>query len=422
MVVFDASYWLAPGVNIHRDPLQGCGFEYYSEDPFLAGTIAAALGKGVQAVGGVTVTYKHFFGNSQESSRSYVSSFMTERAAREIYLRNFEIALKESKARAVMTSYNHVNGEHPNQNPDLILGILRGEWGFDGIVMFDWGAYGDGEQLIPSGISYVFEIGSNPGRVIQIENACYANRQAAIERVKESLTELMRVRVFTEANSLPVYYYPEGPLTQTVSKTSVGAAQTAGITAPITLGGAGNLSYTVSLGNISIGSNYINVSAQFDAAKLAFVDSKIEIPGASFLNQSFDTDTGMYTATIALLQQGALFQASASTPILTLNFAATVATGEIVASLSSVSLHEVVSPTSSPLFNCALDPSTAITVFGAYDIDGDGKTTTADISLIIFNYYLVKAGDAKWDDAHLFDVNNDGIIDLVDIMIVSTFI
>ncbi len=128
---------LAPGMNIHRNPLNGRNFEYFSEDPYLTGKIAGACTKGL-ANAGVAGSIKHFACNSQEHRRHMVDSILSERAAREIYLKPFEIAIKEGNATVVMTSYNSVNGEHSSSNYDLATSILRDEWGFDGFVMTDW--------------------------------------------------------------------------------------------------------------------------------------------------------------------------------------------------------------------------------------------------------------------------------------------
>lgn len=130
---------LGPGINIHRHPLNGRNFEYFSEDPLLTGKIAAAVVRGISAEG-VHATIKHFACNSQETGRHIVNSVVSQRALREIYLKAFEIAVREGGARSVMTSYNPVNGYWTASCYDLSTTILRGEWGFDGIVMTDWWA------------------------------------------------------------------------------------------------------------------------------------------------------------------------------------------------------------------------------------------------------------------------------------------
>lgn len=130
---------LGPGVNIHRNPLNGRNFEYYSEDPYLAGCFASAAVKGIRKSGCVG-TVKHYAGNNQEKARFQVDSIISERALREIYLKAFEIAVKEGNATSIMTSYNPVNGHWSASNYDLNTTILRGEWGYQGIVMTDWWA------------------------------------------------------------------------------------------------------------------------------------------------------------------------------------------------------------------------------------------------------------------------------------------
>lgn len=135
---YGCTWWLAPAVNIHRNPLCGRNFEYFSEDPFLAGSLAAALTRGVQCEEGYYVAVKHFACNEQEDNRNKVSSNVSERALREIYLRPFELAVRRGGAKGIMTSYNRLNGVYTANSYDLCTKVLRNEWGFDGVVMTDW--------------------------------------------------------------------------------------------------------------------------------------------------------------------------------------------------------------------------------------------------------------------------------------------
>ena len=142
MKIFGVDLWLAPALNIHRNILCGRNFEYYSEDPYLSGRMAIAMTRGVEKHEGLGVTIKHFACNNQEFNRNNNNSRVSERALREIYLKGFEMCITEVNPKAIMTSYNLLNGVHTSESFELVNDILRCEWGYDGLVMTDWIASG----------------------------------------------------------------------------------------------------------------------------------------------------------------------------------------------------------------------------------------------------------------------------------------
>ena len=193
MECYGVTYWLAPGLNIHRNPLCGRNFEYYSEDPLVSGKFAAAITKGVQKNRGCYVTLKHFCCNNQEDNRNKTNVNVNERALREIYLKGFEIAVKEAGPGAVMSSYNKVNGKYVNNSYRLLTQVLRNEWGFDGLVMTDWFAtgrkYGNPAHAIASGNDLIM-----PGSAGAVDEIVKAVSKGVIleEDVKRSAANVLR--------------------------------------------------------------------------------------------------------------------------------------------------------------------------------------------------------------------------------------
>ena len=159
---FNIALLLGPGMNIHRDPLGGRNFEYFSEDPFLTGICTAELTKGIQCYPETGACIKHYACNNQETERHRSNSIVSERALREIYLKPFEIAIKEGSPKSIMTSYNLVNGVYTAESYDLCSDLARGEWGFDGLIMTDWnGGSADTYKAIHAGNDLIMPGGSN---------------------------------------------------------------------------------------------------------------------------------------------------------------------------------------------------------------------------------------------------------------------
>lgn len=196
---------LTPGINIHRNPLCGRNFEYYSEDPLLSGKIAAAMINGVES-NNVGTSLKHYAANNQETNRLVNNSIVSERALREIYLKGFEIAVKEAQPWTIMSSYNYINGEHASQSYRLLTEILRNEWGFEGVVVSDWGAGYDEAAQIRAGNDLI-----QPGY-----NHNYYNLLKAVKDGSLSMADLDRsvkriLQLALKTNRYKGYKYSEAP-------------------------------------------------------------------------------------------------------------------------------------------------------------------------------------------------------------------
>ena len=197
---YGVDFLLAPGMNIQRNPLNGRNFEYYSEDPLLTGRIGAAMVDGVES-NGVGTTIKHYFGNNSETNRSNINDIGEPRTFREIYLRGFQIAVDEAQPWAVMTSYNKLNGTYVNQRKDAVTDILRGEWGFNGLVMSDWFA-GNIRNDADSPAKQM-----NAGNDLIEPGGQKENLKASLDKgdVTESVISENAVRILTQVLKSPSY-------------------------------------------------------------------------------------------------------------------------------------------------------------------------------------------------------------------------
>lgn len=167
--------WLTPAINIHRSPLCGRNFEYYSEDPYLTGKMAAAMVRGIQSVH-VGASVKHFACNNKETNRKASDSRVSERALREIYLKAFEIVVKEASPYTIMSSYNLLNGVHTSENKDLLTGILRQEWGFAGVVTTDWWTQSENYREVKAGNDIKMAAGY-PERILEALKKGYLTKE-----------------------------------------------------------------------------------------------------------------------------------------------------------------------------------------------------------------------------------------------------
>lgn len=293
--------WLAPGMNIHRNPLCGRNFEYFSEDPLLTGKMATAITKGVQSKG-IGVTLKHYAANNQETNRNGVDTIVSERALREIYLRGFEIAVREAKPWCVMTSYNYINGFETSERYDLVTTVLRDEWGFDGLVMTDWSndsthwkeAIAGNDVKMPSG---------NTSNLTAAISSGTLQRWELERNVKRVLELVMRSKKFESVIANPDIYAPvitkilgEG-VTRMEAET---AAETTG--APRTescsdTGGGLNMGYMDAGGTITYyvdveKTGYYNLTFRYAANASPYGRYTIYVDGAEAAKQAVFTSTG----------------------------------------------------------------------------------------------------------------------------------
>lgn len=189
---------LGPGINMKRNPLAGRNFEYFSEDPFLAGKLSASMIRGIQSKG-ISASVKHFAANNQEERRMAIDTIVDERTLREIYLTAFEIAIKEGKTKTIMSSYNKLNGTYTNENMHLMHEILRNEWGYEGVVVTDWGGSNDRVAGLEAGNE--LEMPTTNGETDQDIIKAIQNGQLKEETLDKAVDRLLDL-IFTTTDSI----------------------------------------------------------------------------------------------------------------------------------------------------------------------------------------------------------------------------
>ena len=183
--------WLTPAMNIHRSPLCGRNFEYYSEDPLVAGKMGAAMVRGIQSQH-IAASVKHFAVNNKETNRKDSDSRVSERALREIYLRGFEIVVKEADPWTIMSSYNKINGHRASENKEMLTGILREEWGYQGMVTTDWWTRGEHYKETKAGNDIKMGCGY-PGRLLEALEKGLISREEMYVCAKRILEMILKL-------------------------------------------------------------------------------------------------------------------------------------------------------------------------------------------------------------------------------------